>query len=48
MCTFDSIQCGGFEALTARGYLWANITNMGGCRPAGLAHKLTGLPLVVL
>lgn len=29
MCTFDAVRCGGFEALSARGYLWANVTNAG-------------------
>jgi hypothetical protein len=29
MCTFDSLRCGGFEALKARGYLWASVTNTG-------------------
>jgi hypothetical protein len=29
MCTFDTLRCGGFEALAARGYLWSNVTNTG-------------------
>lgn len=29
MCTFDAVRCGGFQALAARGYLWANVTNTG-------------------
>lgn len=29
MCAYGAARCGGFEALSARGYLWANVTNTG-------------------
>ncbi|KAL6753619.1 hypothetical protein V8C86DRAFT_3019426 [Haematococcus lacustris] len=29
MCTFNSVQCGGFEAGASRGYLWVNLTSLG-------------------
>ncbi|KAJ9505456.1 hypothetical protein QJQ45_026136, partial [Haematococcus lacustris] len=41
MCTFNSVQCGGFEAGASRGYLWVNLTSLGSLAATfTLVHRL--------